>query len=177
MIRRSVKRGRLTVLALTLALLVCLLLAAYLWRYQSLEVSLEGLPAGCIEAIHLMRGVSSGAGNCAVRAWYLDQIARIDTIDAALELDEVALEQRARCAYSLRHEARIEARSRMPSHAALVLLRLRDVIVYGDPDGPTFFALVDKTDRDSSYQRLIHSASMTNESVDEQCELSPAGRQ
>ena len=147
-------------------------LLALLWRYQSPVTSLADLPGQCARALVAMRAdAAGGQARCAIRQWYLQQLTVIDALDGELARQGVGLDQRARCAYSIRHEARLEARARMPSHLALTLLRLRDLVTYGHPDGPSFESLLDPADLDGAYRRLIETAASTNARVDQSCEL------
>ena len=62
----------------------------------------------------------------------------------------------------------------MPSPMAMTLLRLRDLLTYGHPDGPSLASLLDEERSAEAYRRVIETAGATNERVDRSCELQPA---
>lgn len=162
---------RFVAVASVLLILSVLASGFYVSQYDSQRTDLSRLPPLCAEAVHRIRDASSdGDQHCVVRDWYLEQVARISTMDARLEAAGTGLQDRAYCAYSQRHEARIEARERMPSKLDVMALRLRDLFFYGNPDGPTFDALSEGGDA-QQYEQIIVSASMTNERVDQACEI------
>jgi hypothetical protein len=100
------------------------------------------------------------------RQSYLDQVGQIAELDATWEADGVALDVRAHRAYDIRHNARLATREQQsPGDAAA--LEVRDTTVYGDPDGPSFDALVARLQGeglslDDVYRRIIGSSQRTN---------------
>lgn len=108
--------------------------------------------------------------NAEIRQWYLHQTATIPMLNKEwIRQGITSPEQRARMAWSIRHEARLKSREWM-TPADRELVRARDAKVYGNPDGPTFEWLVAKNRAkglkgDEVYEEIIHSAARTNESV------------
>lgn len=157
---------------LALSGLVLLIGLTWAWRYQGPALDTSGLPETCVRRLQgLEADAAEGRGRCDIRGWYLEQVAAIAPLDERLEKQQVGARERALCAYSLRHESRIQARAQMDSRLAVALLRLRDLLKYGNADGPDFDSLVDSERPESSYQRVIATAGMTNEAVDQNCEL------
>lgn len=92
------------------------------------------------------------------------------------------LEEKARTAYEIRHNARVKARDLMQKYLTLGLFRktclnIRDYFVYGNGDGPTFEGLIDtffkrnsdlkrETDMNAAYEKIIESSQSTNNIVD-----------
>lgn len=113
--------------------------------------------------------------DCEIRVWYNYQVNAIPSLNQEWEKEGKSLEERAKHAYSLRHEARIRARQLMADQAAVVKLQARDLVKYGNPDGPTFEYLVAKGQKkglpDSSvYQGIIESSSRTNPGYNQRCD-------
>lgn len=108
--------------------------------------------------------------NAEVRDWYNAQVSTIPAQNQAWLAEGLSAEQRARQAYAIRHEARIEARNMMPSAAEVAQLRARDQAKYGDPDGPSFDWLVAKNlskglEGDAIYEAIIESSSRTDAKI------------
>jgi hypothetical protein len=83
----------------------------------------------------------------------------------------VSLKTRAKRAWRFRHDKRIEARSFMPNKLEVEMLELRDIDVYGTPDGPTFEFLVERLRSDglkgnALFEAIIKGAYRTNTGVD-----------
>lgn len=92
------------------------------------------------------------------------------------------LEEKARTAYEIRHNARLKARALMQKYLTLGLfkstcLNIRDYFVYGNSDGPTFESLIDtffkknrdlnrEKDMNAAYTKIIQSSQSTNNIVD-----------
>ena len=145
-------------------------LFSYLCWYPSVTLPLQQLPEDCAEEISKVALDDSVLpSNCEVRRWYLAQVESIAKIDAVLRENEIATQQRALCAYAIRHQARIVARDKMPSRWEVIQLRWRDLRVYGNPDGPTFTSLL-PDDSEASYLNIIQSAQQTNRVVNESCQ-------
>ncbi|PRQ03033.1 hypothetical protein ENSA5_19720 [Enhygromyxa salina] len=105
-----------------------------------------------------------------VRAWYNAQVSTIPDQNQIWLLEGLSAEERAHRAYTIRHEARLEARAMMSSKLEVAQLRARDRAKYGDPDGPSFEYLVEKNrqqglEGDAIYEAIIESAARTNEKV------------
>lgn len=105
-----------------------------------------------------------------VRDWYLRKIATIPELDAEWQNSQVSLEERARRAWKIRHDARREARELMDSRVDVVALKLRDLVIYGHTSGPTFAQLVSAGRRaglspEETHRRIISGAQTTNSFV------------
>jgi hypothetical protein len=118
--------------------------------------------------------------NGQLRQWYKDAVKDLPTQDAAWQAEGLGLEERARRAYQIRHHARLQARQMMRRESEVAGLHLRDLGVYGDPDGPSFEQLVDEgmkagKTRDEALQGLIGSARRTNAAYDRRHERPRGG--
>ncbi len=108
--------------------------------------------------------------NGEVRAWYREQIALIPVLVAQWEAEGVALPDRSRRAFELRHQARIAARNLMEDPLEVAMLRQRDLVKHGHPDGPTFESLFHKakdaglTDGEA-YAKILASSTSTDEAT------------
>jgi hypothetical protein len=108
--------------------------------------------------------------NVEIRKWYKAQLATIPEQNEQWIAEGLSAEERARRAYAIRHEARIEARERMPNKMDVAELRARDRAKYGNPDGPTFEYLVERNRKkglegDAIYEAIIESSARSNEKV------------
>jgi hypothetical protein len=108
--------------------------------------------------------------NSDIRAWYQKRIAGISKLNQEWIAQGRSLEQRARRAWQIRHNARIEARSMMETAAEIEDLRRRDLRLYGNRDGPTFDQLVQENlnrglRTNEVYERIINGAQTTNREV------------
>jgi len=109
--------------------------------------------------------------NSDVRKWYLGKVAAVPQLNAEWIKQQVPLEERARRAWKIRHVARLEARSVMKRRAEVTLLRARDRLMYGNPDGPTFNQLVQAgrnagVSAEETFLRIIDGAQTTSGFVD-----------
>lgn len=116
--------------------------------------------------------------NCEIRLYYNELINGIPSVDAQMQQAGKSAEERARAAYDIRHNARITARAMMEDAAEVQLLRERDQQKYGNPDGPTFEQLVEKSragnlEGDAVYTSIIESSQRTDEKVNEECGIKP----
>ena len=68
----------------------------------------------------------------------------IEDLNREWVLQGLSARERAQIAWRLRHEARLKARSMMIDPAEVDLLRARDVLKYGNADGPTFEYLIER---------------------------------
>jgi hypothetical protein len=82
--------------------------------------------------------------NTEIRQWYLDRVATIPNLNQEWIEQGLSGRERAKAAWRIRHEARLQARSMMANPAEVELLRARDMAKYGNPDGPTFDFLVER---------------------------------
>ena len=107
-----------------------------------------------------------------IRAWYQQEVSKIARFDLEWIEQGHVLGERARRVWQIRHEARLQARSMMENPAEVEQLRARDLLLYGNSDGPTFDQLVETHqqsgyDEDEAYERIIKGARTTNKDVDE----------
>lgn len=120
--------------------------------------------------------VESPKTDCQIRVWYNYQVVAIGKINKKWAKDGLDLETRARKAYELRHQARVNARFMMADQVAVDSLAARDMRKYGNPNGPTFEYLLEKNikkysiSQDSSYQLIIDSSSRTSTAYNENCQ-------
>jgi len=113
--------------------------------------------------------------DCEIRKWYNYQVVAIPLINKRWIDKGLTAEQRAQKAFTLRHNARINARYMMPNQEEVKALQVRDQKKYGNPDGPTFAYLVKKHQKKGLngkelYQSIIKSSSRTDSTYNEQCE-------
>jgi hypothetical protein len=105
-----------------------------------------------------------------IRAKYLCDVASINPKNEQWKTESVSIEERAKRAFEIRHNARKTARAMMKSDTEVAMLKARDKEKYGSPDGPTFEWLVEKAkgkglSGDAIYQEIIESAQRTNVDV------------
>ena len=108
--------------------------------------------------------------NADVRRKYLERVAQIEQLNEQWVKDGIALDERARRAWSIRHDARLEARQLMTSREEVELLQTRDQAKYGNPDGPTFEWLtknlaLNGLAGDTLYDAILEGSYRTNETV------------
>lgn len=119
--------------------------------------------------------IHTPTSNCDIRTWYNFQVLAIPQLNEYWITQEVALKERAYQAYTLRHNARVHARYMMPNKEEVALLQKRDLAKYGNLDGPTFEALLEKNQAkgmtlDQAYESIIQTASQTNNSYNLDCD-------
>lgn len=112
--------------------------------------------------------------DCDIRRWYNYQVVAIPRINKRWIEKGQSLEDRARRAYTLRHNARINARYMMADQSEVAVLRQRDQAKYGNPDGPTFDYLINKgiaqgKRAEEVYKGMISSSSRTDTRFNDQC--------
>jgi hypothetical protein len=105
-----------------------------------------------------------------IRVRYLCDVAQIAPQNEQWKSDKLPIEERAKKAFEIRHNARKTARAMMQSATEVEALKQRDQEKYRSPDGPTFDWLVDKAkgkglSGDAIYQDIIESAQRTNVDV------------
>lgn len=110
--------------------------------------------------------------NTEVRAWYLRTLSKIAALNLKWTEEGCPLEERARRASQIRHDARLHAREMMGDPGEVEQLRARDQQVYGRPDGPTFDQLLkahrqDGCSDDEAFERIIIEAQATNAEINE----------
>lgn len=114
------------------------------------------------------------SSDCEIRKWYNYQVVGISVINERWKEKGISLEERAKRAYGLRHNARVNARFMMQDKKAVKVLQERDMQKYGNPDGPTFLDLVKKVEGkgakgDEVYRKIIESSSRTSPTYNGQC--------
>lgn len=117
-------------------------------------------------------GASKPTSNADIRKWYLQKVGTIPELDKKWAAEGVPLEERARRAVAIRHEARLEARKMMSSPLEVAMLRARDFFTYGSIHGPSFDQLVKKAEAkglqgDEVWKELIGSSNRTNQTVNQ----------
>jgi hypothetical protein len=117
-------------------------------------------------------GASKPTSNADIRKWYLQKVGTIPELDKQWAAEGVPLEERARRAVAIRHEARLEARKMMSSPLEVAMLRARDFFTYGSIHGPSFDQLVKKAEAkglqgDEVWKELIGSSNRTNQTVNQ----------
>src|SRR5712692_9403243 len=80
--------------------------------------------------------------NTEIRAWYRQKVGEIPRLNNEWTEQGYRLEERARRAWRIRHEARNQARSMMENSDEVEDLMERDRRLCGHSDGPTFEQLV-----------------------------------
>lgn len=119
--------------------------------------------------------------NADIRKWYNDKVNTIPELDKKWAAEGVPLEERARRAVAIRHDARLEARKMMSSPLEVAMLRARDFFTYGSIHGPSFDQLVKKAEAkglqgDAVWKELIGSANRTNQTVNQHFLGTPQAR-
>lgn len=114
--------------------------------------------------------------NVDVRNWYINQTSDVPELNQQWIEEGVPIEERALRAYEIRHDARIEAREMMSDYNAVGALQQRDVIEYGNPNGPTFEYLIDKAKAkgltgDDIYNYIIGSSSRTDQTTNDRLNI------
>lgn len=109
--------------------------------------------------------------NKEIRRWYLKEVAKIPMLNEQWIREGVSLKTRAKRAWKFRHDKRIEARSFMINEIEVQMLELRDIEVYGTPDGPTFEFLLRRIRSEglkgnAVYEAVIKGSYRTNAGVD-----------
>lgn len=113
--------------------------------------------------------------DCQIRIWYNFQILAIPKLNEYWITKEIPLKERAYKAYNLRHNARIHARFMMLDQKEVAVLQKRDLDKYGNPDGPTFEYLLQKSQAkdislEQAYESIIQSSSKTNDGHNSVCD-------
>ncbi len=116
--------------------------------------------------------LSAGKGmtNKEIREWYANEVSRIPMLNEEWIRNGFLVRKRARKAWKIRHDARLKARAMMSNPKEVELLRQRDLLKYGNPDGPTFTFLVKENRKlglvgDTVYEAIIDESIRTNVEV------------
>jgi hypothetical protein len=126
-------------------------------------------PSSAAEAETLKKTGASWT-NEEIRIYYHQLAAAIGPQNEAWKKEGVPVEERARRAFQMRHDARLTCRAMMASTAEVDLLRARDQEKYGSPDGPTFDRLVEMEKKkglsgDAIFEAIVQSAQRPDEST------------
>lgn len=105
--------------------------------------------------------------NSEIRRWYLERIATIVELNQVWIRQGLSTRDRAERAWRVRREARRAARAMMKDKRERELLRARDMIRYGSPDGPSFEVLAARLkhaglEGDAAYEAIIDSSYRTD---------------
>lgn len=122
--------------------------------------------------------VTQPRSNAEIRQWYNDRVAVIPLLDQQWRRQALSAEERARRAYEIRHDARVQARAFMQNKREVADLRARDREKYGNPDGPTFEQLVAQgrakgLSDDAAYEAIVGSANRTDAGYNRQHRVKP----
>ena len=131
------------------------------------------LPATPTEAVAMKRSGQRWP-NCDIRRYYNRLVSAIPDANAHLAEEGKSAEERARAAFGIRHNARLTCRAMMQSDTEVAELRARDQQKYGNPDGPTFEHLVDKSRAKGMapaavFDEIVASSQRTDEAVNREC--------
>lgn len=148
---------------------VCLIIALFSLaiNHESPAFNKEGVHAYCAQHIESFIEEKGSMVNCDAREWYNDTINTILEVDFHLISVEASEQERARCAYQIRHQARVSARNDMESAISMASARVYDLLKYSDFDGPKFEYFTE--DKKMSYADIIKSAQRTNSNVNGLC--------
>jgi hypothetical protein len=114
--------------------------------------------------------------NAEIRRWYLELIGAIPEQNNEWIKQGLSAQGRAEAAWNIRHEARLEARSLMADPEEAELLRERDRVKYGNPNGPTFEFLVQRLEKaglegDAIYEAIIDNSYRTDAELNQKLGL------
>lgn len=112
--------------------------------------------------------------DCEIRIWYNYQVVAISELNKNWIAQKIDLKTRAYKAYTLRHNARVNARFMMQNKDSVKKIQERDMRKYGNPDGPTFEYLMKKcanrgNSTDACYQDIIMSSSRVSTVYNNEC--------
>ncbi|WP_206365332.1 hypothetical protein [Siculibacillus lacustris] len=124
------------------------------------------------------KSVKSPRTNEEIRQWYNDEVGKIPELNAKWKEQGLGAEERARRAYEIRHNARLQARAFMENPDEVAALRARDKAKYGNPDGPSFEQLVEDNKKsglsgDEIYESMIDSSRRTSKEYNEKFGIKP----
>ncbi len=119
--------------------------------------------------------------NCEIRIWYNYQVVAISALNKKWIADGLDLKTRAKKAYQLRHNARVDARFMMQNKEEVKQFQARDQAKYGNPDGPTFEYLFNGLTKEGHsaeecYRRIIASASKVSPVYNKDCVTNSAAK-
>lgn len=101
--------------------------------------------------------------NCEIRIWYNFQIVAIAQLNERWKEEGMSVVERAKKAFEIRHQARLNGRYMMEDKFEVAALRDRDNKKYGNPNGPTFehmvaFGRQNNLTGDRVYEGIIKSS-------------------
>jgi hypothetical protein len=125
-----------------------------------------------VDTSNSSESVSLPKSNAEIRQWYNDQVSNIPRLNLQWVEEGLTAQERAKKAYLIRHQARIDARSMMQNQEEVTALQKRDMEKYGNPDGPNFEYLVEKNRTaglvgDEIYEAIVDSSKRTNRQYNE----------
>jgi hypothetical protein len=131
--------------------------------------SAKPYPTSVAQADTLKDGGASWT-NEEIRIHYNQVVATIGPSNEQWKREGLPAEERARRAFTIRHDARLTCRAMMASASEVEDLRKRDQEKYGNPDGPTFEQLVESGKKkgesgDAVYEGIVASAQRTDDLV------------
>lgn len=109
--------------------------------------------------------------NQEIRQWYKNELAKIPQLNEQWIKENIPLAERAFRAWKFRHEKRLEGRGMMQKPSEVEALRQRDIVVYQNPDGPTFEFLIARLESEgltgnAIFEAVIKGSYRTNSGVD-----------
>ncbi|WP_298518419.1 LysM peptidoglycan-binding domain-containing protein [uncultured Kordia sp.] len=112
--------------------------------------------------------------DCEIRVWYNYQVVAISELNKNWISQDIDLKTRAKKAYTLRHNARVNARFMMQNKDSVKALQARDLKKYKNPHGPTFEYLMEKCSKSGAtteqcYQSIIKTSSTVSKVYNNQC--------
>ena len=98
------------------------------------------------------------------------KVSEIANLNRQWKKEGKSLAERARAASQFRQDRRLEAREMMKDPDEVELLRNRDRVKYGDPNGPTFEWLRERLKNEGlseneAYEEIIKKAGMTDTEI------------
>ncbi len=113
--------------------------------------------------------------NCEIRIWYNYQVIAIAKLSEKWLADGLDLKTCAEKAYKLRHDARVNARFMMQDKTEVEQFQERDMKKYGNPDGPTFEYLMEKSRKkglseEECYKAIVESSGRVSKVYNSECE-------
>jgi|ERR1700686_1651969 len=114
--------------------------------------------------------------NAEIREWYLKEVALVPELNKQWLAQGLSPKARAKRAWRIRHEARMQARAMMADPEEVEMLEARDIVEYGRADGPTFEFLVKECRNvglrgNAVYEAIIVGSYRTNRGVNEKLGL------
>lgn len=149
--------------------LIALSLAITLGCARSAPPAPKPYPTSIAAVDELKKGGVSWT-NEEIRAHYNVVVGAIAKENERWKQEGLSVEERAKRAYQIRHDARLLSRAMMGSGIEVQLLERRDREKYGSPDGPTFDWLVESAKKkgvtgDAVYEGIVESSQRTDEAT------------